>query len=246
MNILNIKNLIVFLSIFSVAQSHADEKLIAGTVSCLAAWNEHCEDKKIISVPDRYHLCSHHITVSEKLGDANYQIVATDKKSITIYFRAKGNQDRLKPVGASIKLSVDLSGVKETESCEASDSTEKHAPAAPMITSSKIIEAPAESADSIPTSAPSPATAESVDAQINSHACACSQWLNWMKVEHCLTKEQRSDRPPCDSYQVTIQCVKSKEECRALQKDSCPQVAGLNQSTSQKRLFVENSPYCQK
>jgi len=246
MSILNRKNLIVLLVFFSIVKSHADEKLIAGTVSCSAAWNELCEDKKIISVPEHYRLCGHHIAVSEKLGDASHQIVASDQKSITIYFRAKGNQDRFKPVGASIKLNVDLSGVKDTESCDESGSTEKQVPTTPITTPSKTIEDPVESTNPTPTSAPTPATVETVDAKINSHACACSQWLTWMKVEHCLTKEQREDRPPCDSYQVTIQCVNSKEECRALQKDSCPQVAGLNQSTSQKRLFVENSPYCQK
>lgn len=230
--------LLLLFFLLSSYQVHADEKLIAGTISCSAEWNELCEDKKIISVPAHYRLCHHEIVIEKKSGEASYQVVASDEKSITVYFRAKGNQDRIKPSGASINLSVDLTGVEETETCEESISsaTENPVAAAPVAAPSNIVEMSKEIT-----------TTESVDtAQIKIHACACSQWLNWMKVENCLAKEQRGDRPPCDSYEVNIQCVTSKDECRSIQKDNCPQVAGLNQSTSQKRLFVENSPYCRQ
>jgi hypothetical protein len=223
--------------LLSLSPAYANEKLIAGSINCTAEWNELCEDKKIISVPEKYRLCYHDIVIASQAGDANYQVVASDQKSITVYFRAKGNQDRSKPSAASINLNVALFGVKDTDSCD-----DLPAPTKPVISVSPA-SLPSPDIETINTSTAAPETP--VDAPTKVHACACSQWLNWMKVEHCLTKEQRADRPPCDSYQVTIQCVTSKDECRAIQKDNCPQIAGLNQSTSYKRLYIENSPYCQ-
>jgi len=228
----------IFLLLLSLCfHTHANDKLIAGTISCSAEWNELCEDKKIISVPDNYRLCHHEIIISENSGDTSHKMVASDQKSITVYFRAKGNQDRSKPKGAFVKLNVELSGVKDTEACENITPIKTPELSAPISSNTPELsqETPASTSEPL-----------SVDTASNVHACACSQWLNWMKVEHCLSKEQRSDRPPCDSYEVTIQCVNSKDECRSIQKENCPQVVGLNQSTSLKRLFIENSPYCQK
>lgn len=237
MTIFKTKLFLFFSIIVCFHQSYADEKLISGTISCSAEWNELCEDKKIISVPEHYRLCHHQIVIAEKNGEASHQVVASDQSSITVYFRAKGNQDRHKPAGASIKLGVDLSGVKESETCE--DVAPVQAVEIPAPTPPNDSEVAKEMPAPTPEPEPKP-----VDAAMD--ACACSQWLNWMKVERCLTQEKRADRPSCDSYEVTIQCVTSKEECRSIQKDSCAQVVGLNQSTSLKRLFVENSPYCQK
>jgi len=233
MNHLNILKLVVIPLLLANSYLHANEKLISGSIKCSAAWNELCEDKKIISVPDNYRLCHQEISIAEQSGDASYQVVATDSTSITVYFRAKGNQDRLKQKGAAIKLNVGLFGVEKTDTCE-----ESTAVAMPGSTEPEISITPAAS---IPDNSITNAAT-----QENPHACACSQWLNWMKVEQCLSRPQRPDRPPCDSYEVTIQCVSSKDICRNIQKDNCPQVVGLNQSTSLKRLFIENSSYCQK
>lgn len=234
---LHIKHFLIFFIIFYFFQANADEKLIAGTVSCSVQWSERCEEKKIFSVPENYLLCHHTIVIAEKAGDASHQVVASDQSSITVYFQAKGNQDRFKPTGASIKLNIELFGVKKTESCKENVLAPIKNPEVPAL-------APANDTKIVDT-APAPVPAKPTDDLANTHACACSQWLNWMKVERCLAQEKRADRPPCDSYEVTIQCVSSKEECRAMQKDNCPQIVGLNQSTSLKRLFIENSPYCQ-
>jgi hypothetical protein len=215
---------------------YAEEPLISGTIKCTAEWNELCEDKKILSVPAHYRLCHHNIRVAEKTGDAGYQVVASDQSSITVYFRAKGNQDRFKPQGANIQLDVKLLGTKDTEACE-----ESAAKAQPVVEPATPALSPPP-AEIVLTPPPAPTANENITTP---HACACSQYLNWIKVENCLAREKRDDRPPCDSYEVTIQCVASREQCRSLQKDNCPQVVGLNQSTSFKRLYIENSPYCQ-
>ena len=76
------------------------------------------------------------------------------------------------------------------------------------------------------------------------HACACSQWIDAGKVTSCLELGSGRDKTSCDTFAAAIQCVTSREDCRAIQQDTCYQVMGLNQTTSQKRIFVSDSPYC--
>lgn len=234
----------------SMHVSHAAPSSTIGEVTCNAKWNELCEDKKILSMPENHRLCEHEITVTEKTGDASYQVVGSDDTSITIYFRAKGNLDRNKPQPASIKLDVHMKGVPVKESC-AGDTTHPastntvttHTATTPAVT--PVEKAPSEPANTVTTpsaSSPLPETAPSTHQ--NLQACACSQWLNWMNVERCLERGKGKEGVSCDSYPTSIQCVSSKAECQAIHKNDCPQVVGLNQSTSLKRLFIENSPYC--
>jgi len=219
-------------------------EVAVGTISCKAEWNEFCEDQKKISVPDGHKLCKNTITEKEKTGDSSYEVVSTDNQSVTIKFHAKGNRDRFKQQGASIVLGVSLLGVRENVDCLSG------------LTNNPVV-MPKTEIQPEPKPAPVPESTGKTQAatvdnpvvapanELKPHACACSQWIDADKVFSCLTRGHGRDNASCDSYAATIQCVASKEECHESQVENCPQVMGLNRTTSNKRLFVIDSPYCQ-
>jgi len=224
-----------------------------GTFSCKAEWNQFCEDQKTIKVPEGHKLCKNTITVKEQMGDSSYEIVSTDSQGVTVKFHAKGNRDRIKQQGASIIFNISLLGVRENVDCISGAMKKpsvainpapepKAAVIAEKITETKIEAKPAEATTLAPAPIVSPTTA--ITQEQKPHACACSQWIDADKVFNCLANGHGRDNVKCDSFSTTIQCVASKEECHESQKENCPQIAGLNQTTSKKRIFVLNSPYC--
>jgi len=229
-------------------------EVAVATISCKAEWNQFCEDQKTIHVPDGHKLCKQIVTAKEQTGDSAYEIVSTDNQGVTVKFHAIGNRDRNKQQGASIVLNVSLLGVRENVDCNsgaaAKSSVVTSAPVAAAPTSTSP--APASQASApVETKAPAtPASSEKTTRTTTSeprpHACACSQWIDADKVFNCLANGHGRDNVTCDSYATTIQCVTSKDECHESQKENCPQIAGLNQTTSRKRIFVPDSPYCQK
>lgn len=248
------------------ATTNEVKEIAVGTLSCKAEWNEFCEDQNIVSVPAEHKLCNYTIKATTKLGDSAYQFVTADKQSVTVKFSAKGNRDRFNQQGAHIVLTVSLFGVRSDASCPG-DPVAPPAVAATATPAAAAVNPPPAPA-AIPTPAlapaPTPTTTDNnspavIEGKAPStvvtptipastlpkvHACACSQWIDAGKVTSCLELGLGRDKVTCDTFSAAIQCVTSREECRNLHQDTCYQVMGLNQTTSQKRIFVSDSPYC--
>jgi hypothetical protein len=232
-------------SICISAIANEPKEVAIGTLSCKAEWNEYCEDQNTVSVPEGHKLCSHAITVTQQTGDSAYSLVSTDAKSITIKFSAKGNRDRFKQQSANIMLRVSLLGVRDDNECVPGSAVKP----SPTPKYEPKPEPPAETTATTSQAAPevkvAPAQEVIVNAPPKVHACACSQWIDAGKLTNCLEQGHARDNVSCETFVATIQCVSSRDECRAIQQDSCYQVMGLNQTTSQKRIYVADSPYCQ-
>ena len=236
-------------------------EIVTATLACKAQWDEACDDKKIITAPPGHKICQHEVTVVQQSGDSQYQEAASDEKSLTIGFSAHGNLKKKDPKGADIQLQVVLRGVRETESCDmAAPKAVATATAATPATATNT-PAPAETKPTAVTvteqkvvveaaPAPEPAQEETKPAPVSYHgpkvhACACSAWIDAMKVHECLVIGHGRDNKDCGTFQTSIICVTGKDECRDLQKEFCPQIVGIDQTNSKKRIYVENSPYCQ-
>jgi len=233
--------------------SYTAPEVTLGSLHCKAEWNEFCEDQKIVQVPDGYRLCKPDITVNEQLGDSHYEITHTDEHGITVSFNAKGNRDRLKPQGAVIDLAISLKGVRNDDDCAGgkvrivptATNIDKNPPPEPPPSSPEIFAARSTpNAAEIATHPAAPANTESSGAKV--HACACSQMLAAEKLSRCLAYGETREHASCDTLGASIQCVASKDECHELQNNSCYQMLGINQSTSQKRVFVPDSIYCHR
>jgi len=227
-------------------------EVTVGSIQCKAEWNEFCEDQKIIQVPDGYKLCKNTVTIKEQSGDSTYAITDSNNSSVTVKFSAKGNRNRLKPEGASIDLTVSLQGVRSDDDCAGNAAIvpkatnidpPKPEPAmtAPPAPANEFISL-ALKARVTPPPPPKPVTL-SAGAKIN--ACACSQMIDADKVTRCLTYGQTRDKSSCDTLGASLQCVASKADCRELQKQGCVPVLGIDQTNSQQRIYVPESPYCE-
>jgi len=247
---------IIFLFLNSVSQaaqdvsSYTPPEVATATLSCKAEWNQFCEDQKTIKVPEGHKLCKNTVTAKEQTGDSSYEIVSTDSHGVTVKFHAKGNRDRVKQQGASILLNISLLGVREHVDCvsgvTAKPATTPAAEPNAVVVAEKKPAPTIEKTAEIATPTPAAKTAVATPQEAKPDACACSQWIDADKVFNCLANGHGRENAKCDSYATTIQCVTSKDECRESQKENCPQIAGLNQTTSKKRIFVPNSPYCQQ
>ncbi len=71
------------------------------------------------------------------------------------------------------------------------------------------------------------------------HACACSPWIYASEAQECLSKGKK-----CEKMQADVHCVTDKTSCRDIQRKTCPNVVGLDQSKSNKRLYITDSPHC--
>lgn len=235
----------LFMASVSCAGAFANEarELALGTLSCKAEWNEFCEDQNTVSVPEGHKLCKHNITVKQQSGDSSYSLVSTDTKSVTVKFSAKGNRDRFKQQSAHIVLEVALLGVRDDKTCVTGEVASTAALPTSQPAPQPLARAVTETTTVAPEEKITPATAPAITLP-KVHACACSQWIDAGKVTNCLQQGHARDNVSCESFSTTIQCVTSRDECREIQKDDCYQVMGLNQTTSQKRIYVADSPYC--
>lgn len=244
-------------------------EISVATLACNAQWNEACEDRKIVTVPAGHKLCSHEITVTRQEGDSSYQDEGASNNTVTVHFSAKGNLKRLDQKGAAIELKVSMHGVRENENCDGT-------PASPAVATPAATNQPGTAIVATPTpitqneaehKEPEHKEADQAEAhyvfgprkekkeQFNNpelkggakpHACACSTWIDAIKVNNCLVVGHGRDNVDCSTFQASITCVNTRDDCRALWKEFCPEIAGLDQTASKKRIFVENSAYCVK
>lgn len=110
--------LIALLLTTSVAFSFTPPEVASGTFSCVAKWDEQCEDSQSVSVPQGYKMCSHKVDVTEQTGDGDYAIVSSDEASLNLTIRAKGNLDRIRQKDSSISIRIALLGVRTDEECD--------------------------------------------------------------------------------------------------------------------------------